>query len=89
MADLATINDTKVKTKQKSYYDQKSRFKKLEVGQKNIIQLPTNTSKLLASWKGPNTIIDKVSPADYRVKISGKMEKQIIVNMLKLCSEHI
>ena len=26
------------------------------------------------TWKGPNTIIDKVSPDDYKVKISCKIE---------------
>ena len=64
MADLATINERKAKTKQKSYYDKKSRSRKLEVGQKVLVLLPTHTSKLLASWKGPYTIIDKVSPVN-------------------------
>jgi hypothetical protein len=65
MADLATINERKAKTKQKSYYDKKSRSRKLEVGQKILVLLPTHTSKLLASWKGPYTIIDKVSPVNH------------------------
>jgi hypothetical protein len=50
MADLATINERKAKTKQKSYYDKKSRSRKLEVDQKVLVLLPTHTSKLLASW---------------------------------------
>jgi hypothetical protein len=62
MADLATINAKKAKTKQKSYYDKKSRSRKLEVGQKVLVLLPTHTSKLLASWNGPYTIIYKVRP---------------------------
>ena len=34
--------------------------RKLEVGKKkSLVLLPTNTSKLLASWKGPTTIIDQ------------------------------
>jgi hypothetical protein len=49
--------------------------------------LPTHTSKLLASWKGPYTIIDKVSPVDYKIKINGKTEKIFHVNMLKLWYE--
>lgn len=87
MADLATINERKAKTKQKSYYDKKSRSRKLEVGQKVLVLLPTHTSKLLASWKGPYTIIDKVSPVDYKIKINGKTEKIFHVNMLKLWYE--
>ena len=77
MADLATINERKAKTKQKRYYHKKSRSRKLEVGQKVLVLLPTHTSKLLTSWKGPYTIIDKVSPVDYKIKINGKTEKNI------------
>jgi hypothetical protein len=40
-----------------------------------------------ASWKGPYTIIDKVSPVDYKIKINGKTEKIFHVNMLKLWYE--
>jgi hypothetical protein len=40
----------------------KARDRKLEVGQKVLILLPTHTSKLLASWKGPFVVTDKVSP---------------------------
>ena len=39
---------------------------------------------LVASWKGPYTIIDKVSPVDYKIKINGKTEKIFHVDMLKL-----
>jgi hypothetical protein len=48
MADLATINERKAKTKQKSYYDKKSRSRKLEVGQNVLVLLPTHT-KIFAS----------------------------------------
>jgi hypothetical protein len=67
--------------------DKKSRSRKLEVGQKILVLLPTHTSKLLASWKGPYTIIDKVSPVDYKIKINGKTEKIFHVNMSKLWYE--
>jgi hypothetical protein len=33
-----------------------------EIGQKVLVLLPTQTSKLLASWKGPFTITD--NPVD-------------------------
>ncbi|CAC5388229.1 unnamed protein product [Mytilus coruscus] len=65
MAEYATENDKKAKQRQKLYYDRKSKNRKLEVGQKVLILLPTHTSKLLASWKGPFVVTDKVSPVDY------------------------
>ncbi|CAC5404352.1 Transposon Ty3-I Gag-Pol polyprotein,Transposon Ty3-G Gag-Pol polyprotein [Mytilus coruscus] len=61
---------------------------KLEVGQKVLILLPTHTSKLLASWKGPFVVSDKVSPVDYKVKVRGK-DKVFHVNMLKLWHERV
>ena len=52
MAELATENEKQTKQKQTLYYDRKASDRKLEVGQKVLILLPTRTSKLLASWKG-------------------------------------
>ncbi|CAC5374158.1 unnamed protein product [Mytilus coruscus] len=88
MAEYATENEKKAKQRQKLYYDRKSRDRKLEVGQKVLILLPTHTSKLLASWKGPFVVTDKVSPADYKVKVRGK-DKVFHVNMLKLWHERV
>ena len=54
-----------------------------------LVLLPTHTSKLLASWKGPFTITDKISPVDYKVKVRGGKEKVYHVNMLKLWYERV
>lgn len=89
MAELATENEKQAKQKQKLYYDRKARDRKLEVGQKVLILLPTHTSKLLASWKGPFVVTDKVSPVDYKVKVRGGKEKVFHVNMLKVWHERV
>lgn len=88
MAEYAIENETKAKQRQKFYYDRKARDRKIEVGQKVLILLPTHTSKLLASWKGPFIVTDKVSPVDYKVKVRGK-DKVFHVNMLKLWHERV
>ena len=67
MSELAQVNETKAKQKQKSYQNKKARNREMEIGQKVLVLLSTETSKLLASWKGPFTITDKVSPVDYRI----------------------
>ena len=87
MAELATENEKQAKQKQKLYYDRKARDRKLEVGQKVLILLPTHTSKLLASWKGTFVVTDKVSPVD--VKVRGGKEKVVHVNMLKVWHERV
>ena len=89
MAEFATENEKQAKQKQKLYYDRKARDRKLEVGQKVLILLPTHTSKLLASWKGPFVVTDKVSPVDYKVKVRGGKEKVFHVNMLKVWHERV
>ena len=57
-SELAQVNETKVKQKQNAYYDKKARNREFEIVQKVLVLLPTQTSKLLASWKGPFTIVD-------------------------------
>ncbi|CAC5401084.1 unnamed protein product [Mytilus coruscus] len=84
MTDLARQNEIEAKRKQKTYYDKKSRTRNLEVGQKVLVLLPTHTSKLLASWKGPYVITDKISLVDYKIKMKGTTEKIFHTNMLKL-----
>ena len=70
MAELAQINEKDAKKKQKWYYDKKkSRNREFDIGQEVLVLLPTHTSKFLASWKGPYTVTDKVSPVDYRIKL--------------------
>jgi hypothetical protein len=49
MAELATENEKQAKQKQKLYYDRKARDRKLEVGQKVLILLPT-TSLNMSSY---------------------------------------
>jgi hypothetical protein len=43
MGELATENEKQAKQEQKLYYDRKARDRKLEVGQKVLILLPTHT----------------------------------------------
>jgi len=49
-----------------------------------LVLLPTSSSKLLACWKGPYPVTDKVSPVDYKMKVRGGIEKVFHVNMLTL-----
>ncbi|KAL5009600.1 hypothetical protein ScPMuIL_011905 [Solemya velum] len=82
MSEMAKIRAEDEKQKQKFYYDRKARSRKLVVGQKALVLLPTNSNKLLAQWKGPFTVEEQTGPVDYRIKIRGK-SKVFHVNMLK------
>ncbi|CAC5422528.1 unnamed protein product [Mytilus coruscus] len=69
MAEYANENEKKAKQRPNLYYDRKSRDRKLEVGQKVLILLPTHTSKLIAILKGPFVVTDKVNPVDYKIRL--------------------
>ncbi|XP_052713999.1 uncharacterized protein LOC128187632 [Crassostrea angulata] len=81
--ELAKEKEKVEKHKQKVYYDRKARTRQYEVGDKVLVLLPSNTSKLLAQWKGPFEITEKVGNVDYRVKVKRNKETVFHVNMLK------
>ncbi|XP_077531154.1 uncharacterized protein LOC144143244 [Haemaphysalis longicornis] len=76
----------KAREKQKSYYDRKSRPRKLSVGNKVLILLPTDSNKLLMQWKGPFEVTEKKNDVDYEISLGGK-RKVFHINMLKLYEE--
>ena len=52
-------------------------------GDRVLVLLPTSTKKILAQWKGPVKVVEKISPVDYRVKYDNGVTKVYHVNMLK------
>ena len=75
------------KRKQKKYFDGKSKVRDFEPGQRVLVLLPTSNSNLLAEWKGPYKVIEKVSPADYKIQINRNTSKVYHINILKLYFE--
>jgi hypothetical protein len=68
--------------KQAKIYNRRSRFRKLKVGEKVLLLLPTNANKLLMHWKGPYEVLEKVGELDYKITINSKV-KMFHINMLK------
>ena len=75
---LAQEELEKSQKRYKRHYDRKAKPRRLEVGDRVLILLPTDSNKLLMQWRGPYT----VGANDYRVKLAFKMETYQ-VNMLK------
>src|SRR5688572_31595107 len=67
----------------KRYSDKKSRNRKLEIGEKVLLLLPTSNNKLLMQWQGPLIVRDKVGEYDYRVEDKNGKIKTYHINMLK------
>ena len=80
--EIAQDNLSKMSRKYKRHYDQKAGKRQLKVGDKALVLLPIDKNKLLMGWKGPYEVVEKLSPLDYRIRISGK-EKSFHINMLK------
>ncbi len=67
------------------WYDQHARLRQFQPGQKVLLLLPTSTSKLLAKWQGPYTVVRKMGPVTYEVHHpdKGKARQTYHVNLLK------
>ncbi|XP_026116332.1 uncharacterized protein LOC113094960 [Carassius auratus] len=70
---------------QKRLYDRPAQPREFQPGDRVLVLVPTATSKFLASWQGPYTIIEKVGPVTYRVRQVGRRKEQQIyhINLLK------
>lgn len=67
---MVTEMESQAKKNQKRYYDKNVRNRNFEIGQKVLVLLPTSTSKLFTQWKGPYEVTAKVSPVDFKVRLS-------------------
>ncbi len=85
MAELVHITMAKSQQQQKSWYDQSSRQRTLNPGQKVLLLLPTSDSGLLAKWQGPYEILRKVGPVNYELYLPDRRKKNQVfhINLLK------
>ena len=81
---LAQEELEKSQKRYKRHYDQKAKPRRLEVGDRVLILLLTDSNKLLMQWRGPYTVESRVGANDYRVKMGSK-KKTYHINMLKKC----
>ena len=85
LEDLLKLAQEELEKSQKRYkrhYDRKAKPRRLEVGDRVLILLPTDSNKLLMQWRGPYTVESRVGANDYRVKMGSKT-KTYHVNVLK------
>ena len=65
-----------------AHFDWIAKVRSLDIGDKVIILLPTDSNKLLMQWKGPYEVVKKVGINDYRVNIVDD-HKLFHINMMK------
>lgn len=68
--------------KRAKHYNKSAKDRNMKVGDRVLILLPTENSKLLLQWKGLYTIVEKLGKVDYMIDMNGKI-KTFHANLLK------
>ena len=72
----------KYQVKNKRLYDCKAKKRVFRVGDKVLILLPTDNSKLLMQWRGPYTVKGCQGGDNYQIEVNRKT-RNYHINMLK------
>ena len=85
MSALAQETMGTAQRNQKKWYDQKSRERIFEPGQKVLLLLPTSDSKLLTKWHGPYGVSRRIGKVTYELYMPERAKKHqtFHVNLLK------
>jgi hypothetical protein len=69
MRDSVGKNLTDKQSKMKAWYDRNTRKCHFPTGDKVVVFLPTEISKMTATWKGPFRIVRKLSDTKYQLNV--------------------
>lgn len=85
MSALAQEHMAEAQHRQKTWYDRNARHRTFQPGQKVLVMLPSESSKLLAKWQGPFEITKQLGPTSYEVATPGQARTRWVlhVNLLK------
>ena len=80
--NLAKQELLKAREVQKKFYDRRTKLRKFAVDEQVLVLLPTATNKLLAQWKGPYKVLERVNDLNYILSIDNQ-PRRFHINMLK------
>ena len=85
MGTLAQSHMADAQRNQKFWYDQSARQRTFIPGQKVLVLLPSEDSKLLAKWQGPFEVLKKLGPTTYQLATPGQAHptRVLHINLLK------
>lgn len=85
MTAMAQSHLAEAQTRQKTWYDKTARDRSFEPGEKVLIMLPSQESKLLAKWQGPFEVKRKLGPTTYEITTpgQGRSVRTLHINLLK------
>ena len=85
---MAKTELEKSSVKYKKYFDVKARDRTFNCGDRVLLLLPTSSNKLLLQWRGPYTVVKKVSRHNYSLQV-GQKEKTYHANLMKRYVERL
>lgn len=82
---IAGQNVRYAQERQETQYNKRAKARTFQPGDRVLVSIPTTSSKQLAMWQGPFTVVRRVGPVDYEVLKPGhRWERQVYhVNLLK------
>ena len=80
---LAQEEIAKVQKRNRTYYNRRSRERRLNIGDSVLLLLPTENYKLTLAWRGPYEVVEKLGEVDYKIRVTTDKIKTYHINMLK------
>uniref|UniRef100_A0A674CNJ5 Gypsy retrotransposon integrase-like protein 1 n=1 Tax=Salmo trutta TaxID=8032 RepID=A0A674CNJ5_SALTR len=74
---------------QRHTYNRQATLRKFQPGDKVLVLIPTVECKLLATWKGPYEVLERIGEVNYRIRQPGRRPQEQIyhINLLKAWRE--
>ncbi|KAK3090518.1 hypothetical protein FSP39_012438 [Pinctada imbricata] len=80
------VKDNLVRRKEyiKRWYDKSAKERRFSPGDEVLVLLPSDTSRMIAQWKGPFRVIERVNDVNYKVNVGGRRGVVVYhINMLR------
>ena len=74
MRDIVGEHLTDKQSKMKASYDRNTRKRNFSPGDEVLVLLPTESSKMTATWKGPFRVVRKLSDVNYQVNVGARRD---------------
>ena len=84
--NIARENITHAQERMKRLYDKTAKQRELLPGEKALILMPTSNNKLMATWKGPYTVLRRLQNNNYELDL-GKRKTVLHINSLRKYNE--
>ena len=79
---IARENLKGAQKRQAKYYNQKTKTRTFQPGQRVLLLLPNKQNKLELTWRGPYKVSEKLNEVDYRIQVGNK-SKVFHINLMK------